>query len=152
MRMPAAGLGPLELRRSYDAAPERVWRAWTDAGALRVWFGQTDVTAWQADWRVQAGNRFRMVMGDREGRSWLAYGAFRDVQPARRLTFTWTWRPLESDPGDGVESIITVQLAAVDGGTELAFRLDPMTDPREVAAWRADFVRLADYLRAEPTR
>ncbi len=151
MRMPTAGLGPLELRRSYGAAPERVWEAWTDADALRIWFGQADVAAWQADWRVEAGNRFRLVMGDREGRNWLAYGAFRDVQRPRQLAFTWTWRQVESDPADGIESIITVRLAAVAGGTELDFRLDPMTDPREVAAWRADFVRLADYLQAEST-
>jgi hypothetical protein len=40
-----------------------------------------------------------------------------------------------------------VRLKPVAGGTELDFTLDPVTDPRERDAWRADFKRLAVLLK-----
>ena len=152
MRAPTPALGPLVLRRVYAAPPERVWRAWIDADALRVWFGQEGAQGWTADWPVRAGERFRLVMQDREGRTWLAYGAYREVVANRRLVLTWTWRPAdrEATPAD-TEAVITVELSAVAGGTALEFRLDPMTDPRERDAWRADFERLAALLQTERT-
>ena len=68
----------LVLRRNYPVAPQAVWRAWIDAAALRIWFGQSDASCWEA---------------------------------------------------------------------ELEFTLDPVTDPRESDAWRADFKRLAVLLK-----
>jgi uncharacterized protein YndB with AHSA1/START domain len=150
MQSLTTALGPLALRRVYAAPPERVWRAWIDADALRIWFGQEGASGWKADWRVHAGGRYRLVMQDGEGRAWLACGAYREVVPNRRLVLTWSWRPAdrEATPAD-TEAVITMELSAVDGGTALDFRLDPMTDPRERDAWRADFKRLGMLLQTE---
>jgi len=38
----------LTLNRVFAVAPEMVWRAWIDADALRVWFGQSEAPGWEA--------------------------------------------------------------------------------------------------------
>lgn len=133
----------LVLRRFYPVPPERVWSAWIDADALRVWFGQSAAEQWQADMDVRVGGRFRFVLQHPDGTRYDASGAYRDVQPGRRLAFTWIWR----SGGEGAEATITVDFAPVDGGTEMVFRLDPLIDPRERDAWRADFKRLGKLLQ-----
>ena len=45
----------LRLERVFAVAPEKVWRAWTDAEALRLWFGQSEAPDWAAELDVRAG-------------------------------------------------------------------------------------------------
>jgi len=135
----------LVLKRFYPVAPERVWRAWIDPDALRVWFGQSAAEQWQAQMDVRVGGRFRLVMQHPDGTRYDAVGAYREVAPGRRLAFTWLWR----SGADAAEALITVDFAPVAAGTEMVFRLDPVTDPRERDAWRADFKRLGKLLQQE---
>jgi uncharacterized protein YndB with AHSA1/START domain len=133
----------LVLKRFYPAAPEKVWRAWIEADALRIWFGQSESAEWQAEMDVRVGGRFRFVMQHHDGARYAAHGAYREVERGRRLSFSWMWRSrAEAD-----EAVITVDFVPADGGTEMLFRLDPLTDPRERDAWRADFKRLELYLK-----
>lgn len=133
----------LFLRRSFPVAPQAVWRAWIDAAALRVWFGQSEAACWEADMDVRPGGRLRLVMQDAEGNRYEAHGVYREVVPDRRLVFAWTWKA----GAVLTDAVITVNLRPVDGGTDLDFTLDPVVDPRERDAWRADFKRLAVLLK-----
>ena len=129
----------LNLRRHYPVAPEKDWRAWTDAEALKQWWGPGGpeaVSLVQLDVRV--GGRFRIVFGGARGDEHEVQGIYKEVVPNRRLAFTWSWR----DGAAQDEAMITVQFAPVAGGTEQVFTLDPVVDPRERDAWRADFKRL----------
>lgn len=133
----------LVLRRVYPVAPDKVWRAWVEADALRIWFGQSGAAGWQAELDVRVGGRFRFAMEHADGARYDARGVYREVAPGRRLAFTWTWQSRE----EAAEAVITVEFAPLDGGTEMVFRLDPLTDPRERDAWRADFKRLGTLLQ-----
>jgi uncharacterized protein YndB with AHSA1/START domain len=134
---------PFVLRRVFAVAPQSVWNAWIDATALRIWFGQADAPGWQAEMDVREGGRYRLVMQDSKGGYYEARGVYREVVQDRRLVFTWTW---QQGP-DAIEALITVSMKPVAGGTELDFTLDPVADPRERDAWRADFKRLAVLLK-----
>jgi len=133
----------LVLRRTFAVAPRKVWRAWVDAAALRIWFGQSDAACWEADMDVRPGGRLRLVMQDADGKRYEARGVYREVVPDRRLVIAWTWN---SDTAM-TEAVITVNLNQTAEGTELEFTLDPVVDPRERDAWRADLKRLADFLK-----
>ena len=138
--MENVALDTLVLKRSFPVAPDKVWRAWFDAEALRDWLGQADSPVWRTDMDVRVGGSFRWVMREPGGRVYEAHGVYRELVPNRRLVFTWSWM-------EGVEALITVDLSAVAGGTELVFTLDPVADPREPDAWRADFKRLGRLLK-----
>jgi uncharacterized protein YndB with AHSA1/START domain len=135
--------GPLVLTRNFFVAPDKVWRAWIDPAAIRIWFGQADAPGWQAEMDVREGGRYRLVMQDSKGGYYEARGMYREVVRDRKLVFTWTW---QKGP-EAVEALITVNLRPVAGGTELDFTLDPVADSRERDAWRADFSRLAVLLK-----
>jgi uncharacterized protein YndB with AHSA1/START domain len=62
---------------------------------------------------VRLGGRYRLVMGDGETTCEVE-GAYVEVQRPRRLVFTWRGPPT----GDA-ETLVTLMLRAVDGGTEL---------------------------------
>jgi uncharacterized protein YndB with AHSA1/START domain len=136
----------LRLTRVYPVAPAKVWRAWTDPQALSRWFGPADTEAvTEARLDVRVGGawhvRFRTADGEEHGVS----GVYQEVEPQRRLVFSWAW---QSTPER--VSRVTVQLRAVDGGTELDFRHDRFFDDQARAnharGWTGTFVKLAAWL------
>jgi uncharacterized protein YndB with AHSA1/START domain len=135
----------LLLTRFYPVPPEAVWRAWTTPDALRVWFGQAESPVWAAEMDVRAGGSYRLVLRESGGLRYTVHGTYREVTPPRRLVFTWEQR---GSPFEG-ESLITLELCALRGGTELSFALDPVFDPRSPDAWRGDFKRLGRLLQAD---
>ena len=52
----------LILTRIFAVAPEKVWRAWTDPNALRIWWNQADSPGWIGELDVRAGGRYRVVI------------------------------------------------------------------------------------------
>ncbi len=128
----------LTLKRVYPVAPEKVWRAWTDPQALRQWWDQVDAPGWIGELDVRVGGRLRVVLRDPEGIYHDVRGIYREVVPHRRLVFTWNLH----DAPPQAESVVSVILSAVPGGTELEFTLDPVFDPRAADGWRGAFKRL----------
>jgi uncharacterized protein YndB with AHSA1/START domain len=140
----------LKIARSYAAAPEKVWRAWTDPQAIKRWWGPGAnhlVSLAQLDVRV--GGRFRIVFGGPQGTDHEVQGVYRQVVPNRRLVFTWTWP--NSTPER--ESLVTIVFKAAGSGTELDFRHEQFFD--EAArdghnrGWSEAFVKLEQFLRSE---
>jgi len=133
----------LILTRIFAVAPEKVWRAWTDPDALRIWWNQADSPGWIGELDVRAGGRYRVVIKDPEGVYHDVRGVYREVVPNRKLVFTWN---LHDGPPER-ESVVTVELRATDGGTELQFKQEPIFDPRSRDGWRGAFKRLGQLLQ-----
>jgi len=99
----------LRLGRVLPAPPERVWRAFTDPEALAAWFWPARfATTARVDARPGGALRISAEAG-----GMAVSGTFRTVEPPRRLVFTWRW------DGDDEETLVTVELAEIDGGTAL---------------------------------
>jgi uncharacterized protein YndB with AHSA1/START domain len=89
----------VELRRTYPALADDVWDALTNAERIPRWFLPIS-----GDLRL--GGRFQL-----EGN---AGGEIRQCDPPRRLLVTWEF--------GGDTSLVSVDLAAREGGTELLLR------------------------------
>ena len=91
------------------ATPEDVFPYFTNADKLRVW-----KAAWvEAD--ARSGGGFR---ADITGKGDIAYGAYLEIEPPRRIVFTWEWQ--REDLADKrPASVVEVTLAAEGGGTLL---------------------------------
>ena len=138
----------LTLERHYPVAPEKVWRAWTDPEAVRRWWGPMPgepVSAAELDVRV--GGRFRIVFGGAKGTDHECAGVYREVEPNRKLVFTWHW------PNSTPErvSVVTITFKAVDDGTRLVFRHDQFFDEAardgHKRGWTGALDKLAAYLQ-----
>jgi len=137
----------LTLTRRFPVAPEKVWHAWTDPQALRQWFGPggpQPVALAELDLRV--GGRFHVVFGGPQGTEHEVEGVYREVIPNRKLVFTWTWPRTTPER----ESVVTVELRKVTGGTELVFRHEQLFDEtvrdNHRQGWSETMVKLERYI------
>ena len=139
----------LTLQRHYPVAPEKVWRAWTDAEAVKRWWGPgpgEPVSLAELDVRV--GGRFRIVFGGPDGKMHECAGVYQEVVPNRKLVFTWHW------PNSTPErvSVVTIIFQAVEKGTELIFKHEQLFDEKarddHKRGWSASLDKLTDFLKA----
>lgn len=111
----AAERPSLTLRRHYRATADKVWRAWTDPQALKHWFGPDEIVAVPiAEIDLRVGGRFRVAMLAADGETHDVSGIYLEVEPQRKLVFSWAWR---STPER--ESRVTVRIEPDDQGCEL---------------------------------
>jgi len=135
----------IAITRTFDAAPQAVFAAWTEPEQFARWFGGSATAVHDVEMDVRTGGhwRARMVLGDGSEIGW--HGAYEEVTPPRRLVFT-----LSDRPGDQFERV-TVELEAADGGTRMSFtqaggHMPPEQYARAEAGWRAFFEDLAAAL------
>ena len=100
----------LEVSIHVSARPEIVFAYFTDPARYRQWMGST------VEFDPRPGGVYRV--GIRDGVE--ALGQFVEIEPPRRLVFTWGWTGrFEVAPGS---TRVEVTLAAEDGGTRVVLR------------------------------
>ena len=107
----------LEIKRRIKAPRERVYAAWTDPVQLRQWFGPENVQTRNLIADARVGGEFRWDLVNPEGENMTIRGEYRELQPSRKIVFTWQWQD-DEDWKNNI-SIVTVELSDWDGGTEL---------------------------------
>ena len=112
----------LRMSRRFDAPRERVFEAWTSPDVLRDWWRagphwETPVA--QVD--LRPGGRYRLAMTDTDkGETHVVVGEYKEIQPPERLVYTWTWESNTDEMKGSDNSIVTVEFAVADGGTEVS--------------------------------
>jgi len=104
----------VELSHWYDATPERVFHAWTDAEALARWMGPFNVTTEVHEQDLRVGGGFSWTMS--EDNAYPVKGIFLVIEPPRHLVFTWVW---QHGDYEGIETEVDLTMAPEDGGTRL---------------------------------
>ena len=139
----------LSLSRHYPASPEKVWRAWTEAEAVKKWWGPgpgEPVSLAELDVRV--GGRFRIVFGGPDGKAHECAGVYKEVVPHRKLVFTWSW------PNSTPErvSVVTIVFKDVNGKTDLMFTHEQLFDEKarddHKRGWTAALENLGSFLQS----
>jgi uncharacterized protein YndB with AHSA1/START domain len=107
----------LEIKRFINAPRDRVYRAWTDPAQLREWFGPEKVRTNDLLADVRVGGEFRWDLINQDGEEMTMRGEFRELQPNKKIVFTWQWQ--DDEDWKNRISVVTVELSDRDGGTEL---------------------------------
>ena len=107
----------LEIKRLIKAPPDRVYAAWTDPAQLKQWFGPENVQTRQLVADARVGGKFRWDLINSEGETMTCRGEYRELQPSKKIVFTWQWE--DDEAWENHSSIITVELYDRDGDTEL---------------------------------
>ena len=83
----------LTLRRRLNAAPEKIYAAWTDPEKIVRWFGPAQVKAGteQASIDARVGGRYRVSFDMENGEHCEIGGVYREMVPNRLLVFSWAW-------------------------------------------------------------
>ena len=114
----------ISIVSKFKASPEKVWRAWTDPQTLKEWMAPSDAfSVVLAETDVRVGGRYHFVMKSPDGEEHDISGVYREVTLNRKLVYTWAWK---STPER--ESLVTVELRAAGGGTELTLKHEQFFD------------------------
>ncbi|KAF5075772.1 Activator of Hsp90 ATPase -like protein [anaerobic digester metagenome] len=73
----------LLVERVFDAPRELVWKAWTEPGYLKRWWGPKGFTAPAIEIDLRVGGRYLYGMRSPEGQDFWSTGEFREGCPAR---------------------------------------------------------------------
>ncbi len=107
----------LEIKRLIKAPPDRVYAAWTDPTQLKHWFGPEKVQTRDLIVDVRVGGKFRWDLTNSEGEKMICRGEYRELQPDKKIVFTWQWE--DDEDWQNHISVVTVELYERDGDTEL---------------------------------
>ena len=77
----------ITMEREFDAPPDVLFRAFTEAEALKTWYGPNGftITVLAMDFRV--GGLFRFTMHGPDGTDYPNRIEYRDIKPAERLDY-----------------------------------------------------------------
>ncbi|MCC8395218.1 SRPBCC domain-containing protein [Paraburkholderia sp. MMS20-SJTR3] len=106
----------LTIVRHLKAPPARIYAAWTRPELMARWWGPDGGPVLSAEADPRVGGRFRVVFQTLDGETHDCRGEYREVERDRKLVFTWQWVTLPER-----QSLVTIVLRPIDGGTELNF-------------------------------
>jgi len=134
-------------RYRFETSIDRVFEAWTQPRALRLWWCPEGWHPTGIEVDLCDGGAWRIAMR-RDGTSQhvAVHGRFLEVLPPTRLVYTWRWDGAFSGMP---ETRVTVDFRAVAGGTEIVLRQEALAMPlctRHLAGWLAACRRLGGLI------
>jgi len=140
----------LELTWVLDAPREQVFRALSEPASLARWWGPSGFTTPGIDLDLREGGSFRFGMQPPEGDLFHLAGEFLDVDPPRRLAYTFRWE--EPDPDDR-ETVVTLTLDALGDATKIALSQGEFATEARLAlhktGWTESLVKLRELMTSE---
>lgn len=137
----------LELSRNIKAPPDRVYAAWTDPAQLKQWFAPEDVTTVDFVADVRVGGKYRWDLIHSDGEKMSASGEYRELQPGKKIVFTWQWE--DDEAWTNQTSIVTITLTESSGGTDLQFRHEQLPSvesrDRHIGGWSSILDKLEKF-------
>ena len=135
----------LTLKRRLNAAPEKVYAAWTDPAKIVKWFGPDAGAVKSAVLDVRTGGRYAIVFSTADGEEHHVSGVYREVIPDERLNFTWSWRTTPER-----ESLVTILIKPDGDGSLLTLIHEQFFDEaardRHEHGWTGCLNKLELYL------
>ena len=139
----------ITIIRTFNVPREKVWHAWTDAGAWEAWYGQPGETkAGSAELDVKEGGRWKSTT-IYNGQEIPFSGIYKEVRQPERLVLT-VEDP--TDPENRQVETVTVDLKTLtDNQTEMTFTQSGNLPPEEYQTglkqgWTGFFDALESYL------
>jgi uncharacterized protein YndB with AHSA1/START domain len=121
------------IERTYEASPDRVFEAWSDAAAKERWFGppQKPEGAYSLDFQI--GGREHLRIEQAAGPTYTFDAVYQDIVPGQRIIYTYD---MHRDEERISVSVATVEIEKLGAGTRLTLTeqgvfLDGLDDPAE---------------------
>jgi uncharacterized protein YndB with AHSA1/START domain len=143
----ASGGLQLHLERVLPVGAGRAFDACVEADRLAQWWGPAGFTAPRVDLDVRRGGQYRIEMQPPDAPAFHLRGEFLEVDPPRRLVYTFDWE--EPDPDDRT-TVVTLSFRDHGAGTRLVVDQGPFATEARLslheAGWTDTLDRLERYL------
>lgn len=133
----------LQVRRLIKTNRARVFDAWTKPELMKQWLGGQPSLIISCKMEVRVGGAYVFnVQKDPAGPVTQLTGVYREVTPPSRLVFTW-----DGGCGGGkIDSLVTVDLAEKNGGTEVCITHERFPDADTCAKHNQGWIASLDLL------
>ena len=136
----------LQVKRTFAAPRERVFRAWTEPTELAQWFRPTpDHRTVVPEMELRVGGRYAIEIHHKGGNVHKVSGTYREIKAPEKIVFSWAW---EHDRAS--ESVVTVEFFDLGPSTEVSITHEqlPSTASRDqhIGGWTGCFDQFAQYL------
>lgn len=105
----------LVMSRVFDAPRELVFKAWSSAEFLTKWFGPRGFKIPHCNVDFRVGGSYKLCMRAPDGTDFWTEGTYLEIDPPKRLAFTWERVEYKTDP----PMVVTITLEEVGKKTKL---------------------------------
>ena len=132
----------LRMERTFDAPAQAVFDAWTSEEVMRRWWhAGHDWATTEAQVDLRVGGEVRVVMRDpHKGIEYGGGGRYTEIEPPRRLAFTWLW---DDNP---TRQLIEIEFEETDGRTTVRFTHSGLWDEDAVRSHEGGWGKAFDNL------
>jgi len=151
------GSDPIVVEGVFRASAARMFAAWTTPSDIKQWFGPGPGHLDEVDVDLREGGGWRFLYGMKDGQSNELSGAYQEIEPSRKLVFSWIHkRAFEDGRAESTaESRVTVTFDEREDGTlvRLVHEAIQTKDGRHGvgSGWNGSFVRLETMCIADLT-
>ena len=127
LRNRATADNELRLDRTFEAPLALVWRMWESRDHMIRWWGPEMFTCMELDWELTPGRPWRATMASKTYNRRVSRmgGVIREVEPDKRIVFTFAW---DEDSGRDLDTVVTVTFTERNGVTVQSFHQTPFSD------------------------
>ncbi|MBM3782988.1 MAG: hypothetical protein FJW30_01445 [Acidobacteria bacterium] len=141
----------LHMERRFGSPVSDVWSAWTDPEEICQWFGPPGYDTIEAFTDLRPGGEYTLKLRKApDGVPFLLRGTFLEVEPLKRLVYTWRWK---GESMSGGETVVSVEFHGDGNETELRLTHErfPASEDRDRhgQGWSGCFARL-EAMRKTP--
>ncbi len=137
----------LQIKRTFRAPRERVFRAWTDRAEMAQWFApSSEYSTVVPEFDLRVGGRYRVEMHHKGGNVHSVSGAIQEIKPPEKIVFTWRWDGDTSPEG----TVVTVEFQDLGNSTKVTLTHEWLPTPEErdkhTHGWHGCMDQLAKFL------
>jgi uncharacterized protein YndB with AHSA1/START domain len=136
----------LQLKRTFKAARQRVFEAWTEPEQMKHWSAPSQDYEITAVTDLRVGGKYRIQMTHKNGNVSVAYGEYREVRPPERLVYTWSW-----EDGKATDTLVTVEFRDLGPETEVVLTHERFASAdwrdKHAEGWSGCLLRLEKLLQ-----
>jgi len=144
MNAPAEGL-VLALQMVVDSPLDRVFTALTEPAQVASWWGPRGYSMAEIDLDLRVGGRYRFTMQPPGGDPFHLAGEFLEIEPPRRLVYTFGYE--EPDPDDR-QTVVTLTLDQAGHETAVSLSQDGFATEARLELHRSGWTDSLEKLRA----
>lgn len=124
---------PIVIKRTFNLPPETVWKAFSDAGTMKKWWGPNGFTCPDCTIDFRTGGKYLASMQDKDGSKTWSTGTIKEIVQNRKIVYTDSFSDEKGNvknaselgmPGNWpMEMQFTVEMNENNGKTELTLTL-----------------------------
>lgn len=141
-----ASIAPASVHvlRRIAAPAQALFEAWLDPESVAAWMRPFDTVSTAAHNEPVVGGSYRITMHQSDGKLVEHVGKYLEIDPPRRLVFTWA-----SPATQHKDSLVTIEFIESDGATEVSLTHEQLPEymaQAHVGGWTSALEKLAAHV------